>query len=240
MDNSLSGFRSATALSTVAVIGLALTCGCETITGIAGIGEIIEPSLTINVGKAANSPWLIAQGFIGLFQILLYLATVIFFLVWLFRIYKNLDLLESGYREFTAGWAVGWWFVPFANLVKPFQVVREAWCESDPIIEQGPQFLSSSLDSAPPYIGLWWGFWIASNIFANLTNNLARFDTISNLQTTGVLFFLSSSSSIVAGLLCIKLVRDITERQNQRSNGMANLRSFEPPPPPTFATEAAV
>ncbi len=54
------------------------------------------------------------------------------FLMWLFRTYKNLEPLGSENIRFTPGWSVGWWFIPFANLVMPFKAVRGVWSESDP------------------------------------------------------------------------------------------------------------
>jgi len=136
MNNSPTGFRPANTLALIACIGLGLMCVCEVLTFLVGVGQIADPARVIMFGDEASSPWLLAQGFIALFQAPVYIATSVMFLIWLFRIYKNLDVLESQQnREFTPGWAVGWWFVPFANLVKPFQVMREAWFDSNPEIE---------------------------------------------------------------------------------------------------------
>ena len=239
MNNAPTGFRSASTLSTVAIIMLAGMCLCDLLTGIFGIAEIADSTRVISFGGQSRSPWLIGQGFVALIQSPLYIATVVFFLVWLFRIYKNLDLLESKYREFTAGWAVGWWFIPFANLVKPFQVMREAWCESDPVVDSEATFLSSSSHSAPTYMGLWWGFWIGSNIINNIVGNVVNPSSIQDVSTIGVLFLMVGVISIVPGVLCIKLVRDITSRQQQRSANIINMQRYSPPPPPTFASDMA-
>jgi len=237
MNYPPTGFRSASTLSLVTIIGLALMCVCEALTGTLGIAEIIDSTRIVNFGGETNSPWFLGQGVIALFQVPLYIATFVIFLIWLFRIYKNLDSLNSGYREFTPGWAVGWWFIPFANLVKPFQVIREAWCESDPNAEGGPSFLSSSSHSAPTYIGLWWGLWIASNIFSNIAGRFADPASLPDVAAIGVLFALAGWLSVAAGVLCIKLVRDITTRQERRSTNLVNMHQYEPPPPPSFGSE---
>ena len=122
MSESPTGFRPANTLSIVVVIGLALMCICETITFCMSIGEIVDPTRMIRVSDQANSTWLLIQATTGLFQSTIYVATAVMFLIWIFRIYKNLDSLENQqHREFSAGWAVGWWFVPFANLLNPFK-----------------------------------------------------------------------------------------------------------------------
>lgn len=55
------------------------------------------------------------------------LVIAIVWLIWQHRAQKNLEGLGATWLRFTPGWAVGWWFVPFANLVKPFQTMRELW-----------------------------------------------------------------------------------------------------------------
>ena len=55
---------------------------------------------------------------------LLVLAAVAW-LVWQHRGHRNLARLGVRQLRFAPGWAVGWRFVPIANLWKPFQAIRE-------------------------------------------------------------------------------------------------------------------
>ena len=63
----------------------------------------------------------------------------------------------------TPGWAVGWHFVPFASLVKPFHAVVEIWKVSanpnDPESVLWPETLLRS----------WWALWLIANIGANIS-----------------------------------------------------------------------
>ena len=63
---------------------------------------------------------------VGSLQFLAALTVIVTFLVWLHRASRNLHLLSGRQMRFTPGWAVGWWFIPFANLVMPYKVVRES------------------------------------------------------------------------------------------------------------------
>lgn len=47
------------------------------------------------------------------------------FLAWLSRTVDNTPVLRGGVPSVTPRWSIGWWFVPLANLVKPYQIVRE-------------------------------------------------------------------------------------------------------------------
>lgn len=98
------------------------------------------------------------------------LVTAIVWLVWQHRAQKNLEGLGATRLRFTPGWAVGWWFVPLANLLKPFQTMRELWKASgDPY---GWQTRTTS-----PLLGWWWGLYLGAQalivIFAGVRDEAA-------------------------------------------------------------------
>jgi hypothetical protein len=74
------------------------------------------------------------------------LLALVLFLVWLARANGNLRALSGEQMEFTPGWAVGWFFVPFANFVMPYRVVKEIWQVSRRQEEDRSTFL----------VGWWW------------------------------------------------------------------------------------
>ena len=61
----------------------------------------------------------------GLGWTILMIPGMVLFFVWIRRANINADALVRSRMEFTPGWAVGWFFVPFANLFKPYQVMAE-------------------------------------------------------------------------------------------------------------------
>src|SRR4030095_8115621 len=70
------------------------------------------------------------------------LASFVSLLVWIYAAHANLPALNAGPLEFSPGWAVGWFFIPIANLVKPYQAVVEIWKGSDPAPLRGPLTMS--------------------------------------------------------------------------------------------------
>ena len=64
------------------------------------------------------------QGILGLVQLAHYIITVVFFIMWFRRAYWNVHVISSN-TQFTEGWAAGSWFVPFLNLVRPYQIMKE-------------------------------------------------------------------------------------------------------------------
>lgn len=102
-------------------------------------------------------------------------------LVWIYAAQKNLPALwPSKELEFSPGWSVGWFFIPIANLFKPFQAVRQLWNESHPdllVIGTG------TLPIAPPatLVGWWWGLRIMSAIAGRVLMRVGDNSTIEGL-----------------------------------------------------------
>ncbi|MBL8189518.1 MAG: DUF4328 domain-containing protein [Acidobacteria bacterium] len=163
---------------------------------------------------------LIALG-VGGFSFLAYLATVVVFLIWMHRSYGNLKSLGISNTEYSPGWAVGSWFVPFVNLVRPYGITKEIWFGSDPddVNTEGSP-LGSTLQMAKivtPMFGLWWAMWIISNIFNNISTRWSfRSSTLDDHVTSFWLAIIASVLTIVAAILAISVVNAITKRQEEK------------------------
>lgn len=192
-------------------------------------GAIFFPDSAIELDNGEfMSVGYILIGVVALLHIPTAIATIVFFLIWEYRVYSNLSALMAQNLEFSPGWAVGWWFIPFANLVKPFQVMREIWVESDPEYEAEFGFLSSNL-SAPTIMGFWWAFWL----LYGFTDRIAgKMDDSPYFPTAMIV---SSIFSIAAASLLIIIILNIFKRQELRFQRVGNLQTAAPPPPPTFS-----
>lgn len=199
-----------------------------------GFGEVFfSRAIEIESGEYM-SVWFMFIGLISILELFLYVAAVVFFLVWLFRVYKNLTPLRAPNPEFTPGWAVGWWFIPFANLVKPFQVVREAWQESDPDFDPKLNFLSGGTGSTPTFLGFWWAFWLLSNISTNIASRLMDSNNSTAAEVFPVAWIIASFLSMIAAILAVLVVKSITARQDERYQNLFKMQVYSPPPPPNF------
>src|SRR6185437_9304082 len=66
-----------------------------------------------------------AQALVAGLQLLVLIGGAVAFLMWFYRVHKNLLALRAANLEYSPGWAVGGFFVPFLNLVRPMHVMRE-------------------------------------------------------------------------------------------------------------------
>jgi hypothetical protein len=83
---------------------------------------------------------------------IVFIVTAVMWCRWQYGAQTIVDELTSEPLLFTPGWAVGWWFVPFANLVMPFRTLRELWKAS-----HGGDSWEDIPTSA--VISIWWLSW---------------------------------------------------------------------------------
>ncbi|MBE3046925.1 DUF4328 domain-containing protein [Candidatus Bathyarchaeota archaeon] len=158
---------------------------------------------------------------LGILQILFFIGTAVAFLIWFHRAYKNLPSLGQRRFVFTPGWAVGFFFVPFLNFVRPFQAMRELWHGSDP----GRWELDAPSDGSgihdrlgtPPLVGWWWALFLVSGIMSNIAARLYLFASGTEVQTAGVLMVVSDLLDIPSALVAIRLVGCLTRWQTEKA-----------------------
>ncbi len=94
---------------------------------------------------------------VTIIQIIFSIITGITFLIWIYRTNKNLHQVSGQSMVFAPNWAVAWYFVPIANLFKPYQVMKELWKTSH-----------KNQTSSLTLLGWWWTLWLISNFIGQL------------------------------------------------------------------------
>ena len=163
---------------------------------------------------------------LAVLDVLLYLATVVVFPMWLYRSYKNLRAFNSWVRlDYSPGWAVGSFFIPFVNLVVPYRAVRETWQKSGP-----PDEALISQPNPPPSFPLWWLFWLLCSITGNISLRVSFNENVPE-STATMIGMVADAAAILAAAFAYLVVDAIDKRQEETS-ARANLGRFAGPPPP--------
>lgn len=155
---------------------------------------------------------------VGLLSFAVQIATIVVFCMWIYRAHDNLALLGVEGCKYTPGWAVGFFFVPILNLVRPLQVVQEIWKASDPRIPPGsPEWMYNGNSALA---GFWWAFWLTANITANigLRMTMSEASSLEELRLGVGIEIASDLAYLVAGLLVIILIQLIMKRQASMLN----------------------
>jgi Domain of unknown function (DUF4328) len=137
-------------------------------------------------------------------------GTAVAWLAWLHRAYGNLTLVGSKRSRFGRSRAVGYWFIPFLNLVRPFQVMKDLWLRSESMNDRdGYDDLP-----APGFLSAWWGVFLTKGAATVAVASLGPHGrTPGDLIDVGDLQLLVSIAGVVAAALAIAVVRGIDRRQ---------------------------
>src|SRR6185369_16058382 len=160
MNSSVSPAPFNSAHFRASIVKILLAVGAI-VTGISLLAEALSlalPPLTEDQ-ELSDNPMGAIIGLVifllALLEFVIYITTVVFFLMWIHRAYKNLSALNPANRlDNSPGWAVGSFFIPFANLFIPYRIVKEIWQKSWPADEA-----LLYAPSPPATFGLWWTFW---------------------------------------------------------------------------------
>lgn len=158
---------------------------------------------------------------VGILQLVTLAATATFLLTWMYRAYKNLSALGAEGLTLSPGWAAGGFFVPFLNLVRPYQAMSEIWRVSDPRFPQ--EHPSGWLQrSTSPLVGFWWGCWLCSGAVGSISFQFMKgLATDPQARVEGLITgtwcqIVSDSFSLASGILLAAIVWTVSRRQEQR------------------------
>jgi hypothetical protein len=161
------------------------------------------------------------QVVLGSLQVLLSAGTGIAFLVWFHRAYRD-PALDRGRVRFSSGWAIGSWFVPYLNLVRPKQIMDDLWRASAPAVDDP----TGGRPRVPALVHAWWVLFLAMGVvgliafvISQSADTVEDFQGVNAIQLIGDL--MSGLISIVALLVVTRLTRRILAQGELALRGSA-------------------
>ncbi len=152
---------------------------------------------------------LLITGLIYVFNGIVYLVTSILVLQWIYR--SNAVAQTLGDKmAVSPGWNIGFFFIPIANLWKPFQGLRETWQ-----VSFGEYQWSDT--PVPLILRWWWGLWLAMSILDNASFRLSiRSTTVKEAMTVNEINIAASIIAVPLGWCLITIIRRLTAQQCER------------------------
>jgi hypothetical protein len=102
-----------------------------------------------------------------------------------------------------SGWSVGAWFIPLFNLVRPKQIIDDAWRSSSPTISRS--------QSPPWWCHVWWGVFLISRI-GTIVPAAEGTKTLHAVVSHDTSEAVVTGLGIVAAAFAIALVAALTKR----------------------------
>ncbi|MEU7819880.1 DUF4328 domain-containing protein [Catellatospora sp. NPDC049133] len=137
------------------------------------------------------------------------LAAGVLVIIWLYRARVNIDAFPEAQPGMAAGWAIGGWFIPFANFVIPCRVMH--------------QVASASLQHRRVglFTGLWWAGYVVSFATSQISGRMepdvntfaAHVAYFDDMLTFGVV---EAVGTVLAGFFLVKLILSISGAQTAR------------------------
>jgi Domain of unknown function (DUF4328) len=88
-----------------------------------------------------------------------FIVTGIVWLLWLHSSYGLLRHLGTKVTRFSPGWAVGYWLVPFVNLVRPYQILSELQVRTGTLNATAKPKAQLYLE-----VPAWWLTWLGASV----------------------------------------------------------------------------
>jgi len=133
----------------------------------------------------------------------IFIITVVSVCIWINKAMKNTWSLGNTTPTMSSGWAVGWYFIPIANLWKPFGGMAQIWEGA-----VGPSYSKVLLH-------LWWWTWILSNIL----NRASRKMEVKDIEDASAIHSVETAAivcSIIAATCLIKIIARVSAYHNSK------------------------
>ena len=138
-----------------------------------------------------------------------FVASAIAFLKWVYQANLNCRGFGAQGMRYTPGWSVVYYFIPFLNLFRPYQAMKEIWQ-----VSTNPSDWKTQNDAS--LVNWWWALWLISGFVSFIMLKISG-DPYSPLLHAPIAVVMSASF-ILDSALCVvalQLVTAIVEKQKQ-------------------------
>ncbi|WP_188191544.1 DUF4328 domain-containing protein [Nonomuraea sp. SYSU D8015] len=206
------------------VRGLAIfavvTLVCDSIVGLAAAGIDIWYAALIDrviadpdsVPDTEIGTGDLVYGWSGIVESVVYLVTAVAFLVWLFRVRANAEILAPDGHRRAAPWLIFGWVVPIISFWFPKQIVDDIW--------------DASARTPSPPKGLfhaWWAAWVVGSLMSSVGSRLLfNADELDQIAAAARFDVVCIGVMLIAAVLAIFVVRRISDVQEEHRSAASS------------------
>lgn len=144
-----------------------------------------------------------------------------FFIPWMYRAYRNLERSSVAALRYEPGWAIGAWFIPVFNYIRPKQMINDIWRAG----VVGAEVRDDSWHRRPvaPLVHWWWAAWVLTAVIGiaaavvgfDLHRALESSDEIADARNAAMISAVAYVCSAVAAILACLVLRRMTRRSDE-------------------------
>lgn len=170
-------------------------------------------------------------GIVGLIQVAVFLGLSIVWFMWIYRSNKLARALGASRMTYSPGWSVGWFFIPIANLFKPYFAMKEIYLATlDPRQFNTEQDVEDQPESLN-ILKLWWLVYLINRLVGAATlRTVIDAETLDQLIRSNSFAFAACITTMASALMINWLVREFTQKQD-----MAIAAAQSAPDPQTIS-----
>jgi hypothetical protein len=156
----------------------------------------------------------------GFVEIVIYVTAVVAWLAWQSRTVENESPIGIGPSPWSPRRSMGWWFVPFANLVQPYRIHRDIYRRHH-----------SGDGTNIGLVKVWWAAWLLASILTNAAGRLwLRADSLNDLQAGLAFWLIADIASALLVFPAVALVRRIQDRAEELARNVTSTPALPEPP----------
>jgi len=150
---------------------------------------------------------------IGLIQFVAIVVAAVSFIRWFQAAYVSVGTLTGRATKHDPGWTLWGFLVPFLNLFRPQQIMREIWDDTYVQWVEEPSRVAG-LHCPADRVNLWWGLFLVSSVLSSAAGRFSwRAVTAADEATATLWYLISDSLDVVAAIVAVLLVRSVTALQ---------------------------
>lgn len=162
------------------------------------------------------------QTIMGYAQAAIDLIFLVIWFVWVFKSNKLARALGATRMQYSPGWSIGWYFIPIANIFKPFLAMRELYMAS---MSPGYLDMSSEQEEMPGslhVVTLWWLFWLADGWVGRIVFKYSlKAEAMDELVFVSKLNIFAELLNAASAVFCVLLVKLIWRAQSESFTRLA-------------------
>ena len=144
--------------------------------------------------------------------------------MWFRRAYYNLYVrgIKLKYKDY---WAAGSWFVPFLNLYRPFEMMKELFVRTKEALTGRKRFSEKWLSTK--ILNYWWVLWIGYWVLERITKKIMINSTVDEIIVVSILYMIVYIIGALSALVTIRLINNYSKAEQLLAKD-ENDDEFEP------------